>query len=95
MALEDALYEKVEKESTGPPKTTSVTWMNPEHPDAVQYDFDDPNLQKEMFDAARYIQSRLRVHRMQLFGRFAIAVKELEDNDNPEPLEELVDDLTK
>lgn len=89
----DSFTGDSEDSSGGPPKTTYYQFENPDHPDSKE--FDDPEAARERFEAARYIQKELKTVRHELVGDFLIAVQALEKNDDPEPLQELVETLTE
>ncbi|EGQ44143.1 MAG: hypothetical protein J07AB43_02020 [Candidatus Nanosalina sp. J07AB43] len=77
--------------SGGKTRTTYYQFENPEHPDSKE--FDDPEEAKRQFDAARFIQQQLGTDRHNLVGEFLVAVAQMEQDDNEEPLQELVERL--
>lgn len=77
--------------SGGKTRTTYYQFENPEHPDSKE--FEDPEVAKRQFDAARYIQQQLGTDRHNLVGEFLVAVAELEQDGDEEALQDLVDRL--
>lgn len=88
----DNFTSGAEESSGGPPKTTYYQFENPDHPDSKE--FDDPEVAKRHFDAARYVQQRLGTDRHNLVGEFLVAVHELEDDGDDAQLQSLVERLT-
>jgi hypothetical protein len=74
-----------------PTKTTYYQFENPEHPESKE--FDNPERAAEHFQAARYVQDYLGTQRHALVGEFLVAVQAIEDEDDEEPLQDLVDRL--
>lgn len=75
----------------GPKKTTYYQFQNPSHPESKE--FTDPEEAQRQFNAAQYVQSKLGTDRHGLVGEFLVAVEELDRNDDPQPLKELVEKL--
>ena len=75
----------------GPKKSTYYKFENPSHPESKE--FAEPDQAQEHYDAARFIQSQLGNDRHGLVGTFLVAVRELEQNDNEEPLKQLFSQL--
>jgi hypothetical protein len=92
MALEDYSGEDSD-DSGGVTKTTYYQFENPKHPDSKE--FDDPETSQRHFDAARFVQRALGTDRHNLVGEFLYAVEQLEDEDDEEPLQNLVQQLTE
>jgi len=78
--------------SGGPTRTTYYQFENPDHPDSKE--FENPEVAKRQFDAARYIQQQLGTDRHNLVGEFLVAVHDIEEDDDPSELEALVERLT-
>jgi hypothetical protein len=78
--------------SGGPTRTTYYQFENPEHPDSKT--FDDPEVAKRQFDAARYIQKRLGTDRHNLVGEFLVAVHQYEEDGDDDGLQNLVERIT-
>lgn len=89
MALDN--YSDSSDDSGGPTKTTYYQFENPSHPDSKE--FDDPETAQTQFDAAQYVQNKLGTDRHNLVGEFLIAVRALDEDENEEPLQELVERL--
>lgn len=74
-------------------RTTYFQFENPNHPDSKE--FSDPEQAQKHFEAARFIQGKMGTKRIDLVGDFLWGVYQFEENDDPEPLKELVQELTQ
>lgn len=73
------------------PKTTRVTFHNPEEGDLPNI-YEQEDTARQHFEAARYIQEEIGSGRTKLFGDFAVAVQQFEEEDD---LSELLNLYTK
>lgn len=89
MGLND--YSGGEDSDGGPKKTTYYQFENPNHPESKE--FADPDTAQKHYDAARYVQGQLGTDRHGLVGEFLVAVQALEQDDDEEPLQNLVGQL--
>jgi hypothetical protein len=78
--------------SGGPTKTTYYQFKNPDHPQTKE--FEDPDVGRRHFDAARYVQERLGTDRHNLVGEFLVAVQKIEEDGDESDLQSLVERLT-
>jgi len=91
MAL-DGFQGEGEESSSGPTKTTYFQFENPDHPDSKE--FENPEIARKHFRAARYIQSRMGTDRHNLVGEFLAAVHAMEEEGDEEPLQAVIDKLS-
>ena len=89
MALDN--YSNDDDSSGGPKKTTYYQFENPSHPESKE--FANPERAQEHFDAAQYVQTQLGTDRHGLVGEFLVAVQQLDQNDDDQPLKDLVEKL--
>lgn len=88
----DSFTGDSEDTSGGPTKTTYYQFENPDHPDSKE--FENPDVAKRHFDAARYVQERLGTDRHNLVGEFLVAVQQVEEEGDDDALKALVERLT-
>lgn len=89
MGLND--YSGGEESDGGPNKTTYFQFQNPRHPESKE--FADPDRAQRHYDAAQFVQGQLGSDRNIVVGEFLDSIRELEQNDNEEPLQQLVQQL--
>lgn len=89
----DGFSGSADEGNTSQTKTTYFQFENPDHPDSKE--FDDPEEAATQYNAARYIQDKLGPDRHNLVGNFLVAVYELEENGDEEPLQNLASRLTE
>lgn len=80
---------ETEVEETEAPKTTRVTFHNPEAGCLPSIYQENEQTAQEHFEAAQYLKQRLGPDRQRLFGEFAAAVERVEKESEPEDLIEL------
>lgn len=76
-------------EDIEPEKFKSIVFPNPEHSETDKYIHKEEEAQV-YFNSVEWLDTRLGIDTHIVFGKFANAVVELENNDNPEPMDELV-----
>lgn len=91
MALDNFTGDN-EESTGGQKKTTYYQFENPDHPDSKE--FDDPELAKRHYDAARFVQNYLGTDRHNLVGEFLVGVQELEEDGDDSTLQSVVERLT-
>lgn len=69
---------ETEVEETEAPKTTRVTFHNPEAGRLPSIYQENEQMAQEHFEAAQYLKERLGPGRQRLFGEFAVAIERLE-----------------
>lgn len=93
MALED-LSPEDQEESTGGNQSTYVTFQNPDH---EKVDLDEGNAHRhkpEYYRAVQRLRDIMGRNINVAFGEFAVAAVAAHDDDNPEPLQELFEEIT-
>jgi hypothetical protein len=83
-----------EADETDSPKTTRITFHNPEQGFLPQmYKGRDTEAVKH-FEAAQYIKDEIGVARTRVFGELAVGIKRLEQKDDPDKLLKVCNKLT-
>lgn len=75
-----------------PEKAVVFMFVNPEHEDMEEY-ITNPMKAEEYYENAERLRRQLGEYAENFVGEFITAAIELEQHDNPEPLDELVDRL--
>lgn len=74
-------------------RATTIEIPNPEHPENFQPHLASDALARDMFEAGKWAQQYLGPQRALVVGDFLMCLKQAEQDDNYEPLYNLIEEL--
>lgn len=88
-------FSSGEEQDESESQSTYVTFKNPGHPEVEITEDTEHRHKQEYYDAVQWFRDKLGQDINVPFGEFAVAAQEADLNGNPEPLQQLFDEIVE